>query len=765
MSDYKEKHLEKKNEILKCLSEAETFFKENEFEHEAQVIVDNMKKLECGEFTIAVVGEFSAGKSTLLNALMGEKILPSFTDETTATVNYLKHKERSVNGESGEVVYKDGNSEKIYSADLETVSKYVCTESDVEVAKTIDHLDLYLDSKFLEGNVTLVDTPGLNGIAEGHKEITMEQIERSSAGIFMFNANKPGSRSDFEFLTELRKKVNGASIILLLNMIDTIKKSEGETVDIVIQKLKDNYRKVYPDVKTIPEIWPVAAYPALIARSKMNNFDYNGRNGDFTDEEKRKFEELSQMKAFEERLWKFLTQGEKAKQELLAPVSQLIAQLASLKKNLNIQLDVLNGSVDKNSIEEQKLELDKGLATLQEKLDSLTKEMKKDVREAQKDFLNEVRAEIQKFSSKYSNTIMDFEDIEEVDASYVENHIQKKFRNIVAYAYENYCSRIREIMANNVSDITEELNHTLSDDMNIKISSGLDIKSVKTGLESFEKTCAELKRQIEEQEEIVNGAEDDLIKAMSANRRKDSLEKQLASKREAMQVFEQNSLMYIPDPIKRQGDAVVTYEGFWIFKKKVVNYPDVMDYSKRDQYIAQQSKIQQRFENEILSLEQELSKIPDTEVESRQKAFDRKERKRMELKAELKAYQEKFAADIKVKCKASLEVAKKAIARYLDESEQDYIKEVKKDFSNRIATQITTMEQLIGQSVISKIETKKKEIELLENKLKDAVEERDSSFNKLNIQLQGVNALMNKALDLESDIESIRVDTIKEQTI
>lgn len=762
MSDYKEKHLEKKNEILKCLSEAETFFKENEFEHEAQVIVDNMKKLECGEFTIAVVGEFSAGKSTLLNALMGEKILPSFTDETTATVNYLKHKDRSVNGESGEVVYKDGNTEKIYSADLETVSKYVCTESDVEVAKNIDHLDLYLDSKFLEGNVTLVDTPGLNGIAEGHKEITMQQIERSSAGIFMFNANKPGSRSDFEFLTELRKKVNGASIILLLNMIDTIKKSEGETVDIVIQKLKDNYRKVYPDVKTIPEIWPVAAYPALIARSKMNNFDYNGKNGNFTDEEKRKFEELSQMKAFEERLWKFLTQGEKAKQELLAPVSQLIAQLASLKKNLSIQLDVINGSVDKDSIEEQKLELDKGLNTLQEKLDSLTKEMKKDVREAQKDFLNEVRAEIQKFSNKYSNTITDFEDIEEVDASYVENYIQKKFKNIVTDAYENYCSRIREIMANNVADITDELNHTLSDDMNIKISSGLEIKSVKTGLESFEKTCAELKRQIEAQEEIVNGADDDLIKVMAANRRKDSLEKQLASKREAMQLFEQNSLMYMPKVTKRQGEPIVKKRGLF---GSFIYYPEVMDSSDRDQYIAQQSTIRQKYENEILSLEQELSKIPDTEVESRQKAFERKERKYFELKAELKAYQEKFAADIKVKCKASLEVAKKAIARYLDESEQDYIKEVKKDFSNRIATQIITMEQLIGQSVISKIETKKKEIELLENKLKDAVEARDSSVNKLNMQLQGVNTLMNKALDLESDIESIRVDAIKEQTI
>ena len=762
MSEYKEKHLDKKNEILECLNEAETFFKENEFGHEAEVIADSIKKLESGEFTIAVVGEFSAGKSTLLNALMGEKILPSFTDETTATVNYLRHKEHASKEESGEVVYNDGTSEKIYSADLKTVSKYVCTKSDVDVAKNVDHLDLYLDSKFLEGNVTLVDTPGLNGIAEGHKEITMEQIERSSAVIFMFNANKPGSRSDFQFLTELRKNVDGSSIILLLNMIDTIKKSEGETVEIVIQKLKDNYRKIYPDVKTIPEIWPVAAYPALIARSKMNNFDYNGKNGNFSDEEKQKFEELSQMKAFEDRLWKFLTQGEKAKQELLAPVSQMVAQLISLKKNLNVQLDVLNGSVDKDSIEEQKLELGKGVASLQEKLDALTKGMKKDVSEAEADFLHEVRAELEQFSSNYSSTIMDFEDIEEIDPSYVENYIQKKFKGIVTDAYDSYCGRIRDIMANNVVDITEELNRTLSDNMNIKISGELEIKSVKTGLEDFEKKCAELKKQIEEQEQIINTAEDDLIKVMAANRKKDILEKQLVSKREAMQTFEENSQIYMPKGVKKQGEPYVLKTGW--FKRQVV-YPEVIDYSDRDQYIAEQSKIRQRYETEISRIEGELSSIPDSEVESRQKAFERKEKKRNELRAELNTYQEKFAADIKVKCKAALEVAKRTILRYLDESKEGYLKEVKKDFANRRAIQLTTMEQLIGQSVICKIEMKKKEIELLENKLKDAVEERDSSVQKLDLQLEGVNTLMKKALDLQSNIDSIRVDVIKEQAI
>lgn len=762
MSEYKEKHLEKKREILGCLNEAEGFLKDNEFVHEAEVVCDNIKKLESGEFSIAVVGEFSAGKSTLLNALMGEKILPSFTDETTATVNYLKHKEHATTGESGEVVYNDGTSEKIYSADLATVSKYVCTDSDVDVAKEVDHLDLYLDSKFLEGNVTLVDTPGLNGIAEGHKEITMEQIERSSAGIFMFNANKPGSRSDFEFLTELRKNVDGSSIILLLNMIDTIKKSEGETVETVIQKLKYNYRKVYPDVKTIPEIWPVAAYPALIARSKMNNFDYIGRNGDFTDEEKKRFEELSQMKAFEDRLWKFLTQGEKAKQELLAPVSQLIAQLSSLKKNIDLQLKILNGSVDKDSIEEQKLELDKGLASLQEKLEALTKDMKKEVSEAEADFLHDVRAEIERFSNNYSNTIMDFEDIEEIDSTYVENYIQRKFKEIVTDAYDSYCGRIRDIMANNVADITDELNRTLSEDMNIKICGELEIKSVKTGLEDFEKICADFKKQIEEQEQIINAAEDDLIKVMAAKRKKESFEKQLAGKREAMQAFEENSQMYMPKGVKKQEKPYVLKVGW--FKKQVI-YPEVIDYGDRDKYVAEQAKIRQRYEAEIERMKSELSVIPDNEVESRQKAFERKERKRNELRAELNAYQEKFAADIKVKCKAALEVGKKSILRHLDDAKEDYLKDVKKDFAGRRSVQLATMEQLIGQSVITKIEMKIKEIELLENKLKDAVDERDSSVQKLNGQLEGVNTLLKKAFDLESDINSIRVDVIKEQEI
>lgn len=164
-------------------------------------------------------------------------------------------------------------------------------------------------------------------------------------------------------------------------------------------------------------------------------------------------------------------------------------------------------------------------------------------------------------------------------------------------------------------------------------------------------------------------------------------------------------------------------------------------------------------------MEAEIRKISESDVDLLQKAFKRKEKKRSELRAELNAYQEKFAADIKVKCEAALKIAKKNILRYMDDSKEEFVKDVKREFANRRAIQLTTMEQLIGQSVINKIEIKKKEIEILENKMKDAINERDSSVEKLCVQLEGVNGLMKKALDLASDINSIRVDMIKEQTI
>lgn len=269
----RKEHNERKIEILSLLNKTIKFYEKEKMEKSKNVFKKLKYDLKNGEFSIVVVGEFSAGKSTLLNALMRKRILPSFTNETTATVNFLRHKEKSKGGEAGIVFYKDGTTKSLDNDNLETIQKYVTTKGE-EVASTVEHLDLYLDSEFLEDGVTLVDSPGLNGIAEGHREITEQQILKSHASIFLFSCDHPGSKTDFEFLNELQKKVK--TIIFVLNKIDSIKIHEGETVEGIVKTLKNNYKKQFPEATTVPEIWPVAAYPALVARN-TESLDYAGK--------------------------------------------------------------------------------------------------------------------------------------------------------------------------------------------------------------------------------------------------------------------------------------------------------------------------------------------------------------------------------------------------------------------------------------------------------------------------------------------------------
>ena len=88
----REQFIEKKECIERLLDQTIETFRLDDHKEAVKVVEKLKESFEKEEYTIIVVGEFSAGKSTLLNALMGRRILTSFTSETTATVNFLRHK-------------------------------------------------------------------------------------------------------------------------------------------------------------------------------------------------------------------------------------------------------------------------------------------------------------------------------------------------------------------------------------------------------------------------------------------------------------------------------------------------------------------------------------------------------------------------------------------------------------------------------------------------------------------------------------------------
>lgn len=88
MKDYKAEYLDLKSRLTDIMGEIAVYYQDNGMEKKVGIIDNLRQKLEENEFSIVVVGEFSAGKSTFLNALMGKNILPTFSGETTATINF-----------------------------------------------------------------------------------------------------------------------------------------------------------------------------------------------------------------------------------------------------------------------------------------------------------------------------------------------------------------------------------------------------------------------------------------------------------------------------------------------------------------------------------------------------------------------------------------------------------------------------------------------------------------------------------------------------
>lgn len=453
-------HFERKERVLGFLRESTSFFTEQNEPQKAKALDSLTKEMENGSFSIVVVGQFSSGKSTLLNALMGEKYLPSFTTETTATINFLRPLKESPDGKPEVVIhYRDGHSEKSEDVSLGGIQRFVAINEDLNVKEKVESVEVFLDSKFLTDGVSLVDSPGLNGMAEGHREITMEQINRSHAAIFLFNAKQPGSLADFEELNNLKNLC--PSLFIVLNQIDLINESE-QSVDDVVDNVLANYRKYFKTGK-LPKIYPVSAYKALVGRSKLN-LDFEGKKN-FSDEEKRVFVNDSLMEEFEDRLFRYLTQGEKTLQELKSPIQKALVFLNESVNDVSIKITDLEQSCDPErlehdiqllsiQIEENKKQSNKEKSELSNSINRLFRKLREDI-----------SIELDGMSDRFSQSVSGLEGDELVQAanSYFQRHdavlqgfiesrareLEDEYRRLILERFSDYCSNVSRIVGHN----------------------------------------------------------------------------------------------------------------------------------------------------------------------------------------------------------------------------------------------------------------------------------------------------------------------------
>ncbi|MBE9093895.1 dynamin family protein [Tychonema sp. LEGE 07203] len=189
-------------------------------------------KSQC--FCVAVVGDFSKGKSTLLNALVGEKIQPVRATPCSGTVTILKY------GSKRRVIchYKNGCKEEISPEEYKekaAISKKAASGSIAdEIAKSeiaeivFEHPELELCSNGVE----IIDTPGLNE-QEERTLATQQVLKTADAVIFLTSANNVLPQTEKELLLSLKKELNygkedeGArNIFIAVNFFDGLETEE-----------------------------------------------------------------------------------------------------------------------------------------------------------------------------------------------------------------------------------------------------------------------------------------------------------------------------------------------------------------------------------------------------------------------------------------------------------------------------------------------------------------------------------------------------------
>lgn len=164
--------------------------------------------------TIAIMGEFSAGKSTFVNALLGEAVAPMGVLPTTTTINVFRR------GPGGaRVHYRDGHIETLVADEVHRFLHGL----DSTAAATIRHVEIERTGG-RTGDAAVVDTPGLNALDPFHEQVARGFIDEADAVVWLFSATRSGAASEVGMLASLR--AGGRRVLGVLNKVDTLDAAE-----------------------------------------------------------------------------------------------------------------------------------------------------------------------------------------------------------------------------------------------------------------------------------------------------------------------------------------------------------------------------------------------------------------------------------------------------------------------------------------------------------------------------------------------------------
>jgi small GTP-binding protein len=189
---------------------------------DAATLAESVRQLD-ELFLLVVVGEFNAGKSAFINALVGQTLLDEGVTPTTAQLHLIRH--------------GAANSTEVLASGIRVITAPVDFLRDIHI----------------------VDTPGTNAIIREHERLTTEFVPRADFVLFVTSADRPFTETERAFLDAIRAW--GKKVVVVLNKIDILERP-GE-LEQVMGFVGEAAERV---LGTRPRIFPVSA--RLAGRAK-----------------------------------------------------------------------------------------------------------------------------------------------------------------------------------------------------------------------------------------------------------------------------------------------------------------------------------------------------------------------------------------------------------------------------------------------------------------------------------------------------------------
>lgn len=318
--------------------------------HEAGWITEMPSLLDSVQ--VAVIGEIKRGKSTFLNALMGEKVFPSRSSVCTTAVTFLKDGPPSI-----EAVYRSElkrlpesrplqEGENIFDCLQEVVAKpNLLGKKGNSHAKALDSVVVTYPNRFATDGVRLVDTPGINDPESWREEITFQFLPQVDAALMLLDPQQPLSKSEMDFIQNRATNAVKDQLLLVINRCDEVKPADLEKS---VARIRRELEPMLPNAR----IFTVASKLALEAKKSNEPVPQGWLD-------------------FEQSLDQFLHAG-KAGALLLSRAKGLYDDVSAVLRSKETHLESLShtGAEEKSRLDREKQELERiqaGVATLRQR--------------------------------------------------------------------------------------------------------------------------------------------------------------------------------------------------------------------------------------------------------------------------------------------------------------------------------------------------------------------------------------------------------------